>query len=88
MTKEEGKSKTLFVASPLSSRDTLICEITRIAHIVFKTDHNKNVLYIAGLGDMSRRRLVAQYSVVIEAARAAGWTIIIIKSSPFDDIDL
>ena len=86
--KAQQQPKVLFVQSPLSSRDTLICEISKITQKVFGTDHNANPLYDAGLGAMTRRRIVAQYAVVIEAARAAGWEIVIEKTSPFDDIDI
>ena len=86
--RKKAAPKVLFVQSALSTRDTMICEIVRIKEAVSGIPPIPNPLFVAALGNMSRRRVVACYAEAIRGAKAAGWDVNIIKSSPFDDIDL
>jgi hypothetical protein len=82
------QARTMFVPPLTAGIDTLVVAIGKIAHKVFGTDHNKNMLYLVGYGRMTRLRVVAQYEVVLQAAKAAGWQMLVEKTSVFDDIEL
>jgi len=82
------QARTMFVPPLTASKDMLVVAIGKIAHKIFGTDHNENMLFLCGVGQITRRRVVAQYEVALQAAKAAGWQMLVENTSMFDDIEL
>jgi len=86
------RAKVLFMPPETESRDTLVVAIGTICHKVFGTDYNNrpDMLQLPGIGQVTRRRVVAQYRTYLKAARKAGWEVIIDDGSKqlSDEIDI
>ena len=83
-------AKMMFVPSTDSSKDTLLVALGKIAHTLFSIDLNdpKNMLYLPGIHQATKRQIAAHYNVALAAATQAGWEMIVENASIFDDISI